>query len=177
MSGLSKYCIDIINLKNQEYQYEFRIGPSFFIHFEGSEIEKSSLDCLIVLRKAEGFIEAKFHIHGKIELECDRSLEKFHHSLHLDKRIVYKFGEEDREIDDEVELISQNRSSLDMSKYIYEFISMGIPMKKLHPRYKNEDQDYEEDLYYTSTDDNAQQEDDKGEIDPRWEALKKLKDN
>jgi len=177
MSGLSKYCIDIINLKNQEYQYEFRIDPSFFTHFEGSEIEKGSLDCLIVLRKAEGFIETNFRIQGKIELECDRSLDKFYHTIDLDKRMVYKFGEEDREIDDEIELISQNRQSLDMSQYIFEFISMGIPMKKLHPRYNNEDQDNEEDLYYTSTNDNTQKDDNKGETDLRWEALKKLKDN
>jgi uncharacterized metal-binding protein YceD (DUF177 family) len=175
MSGLSKYNIDIINLKNQEYQYEFRIDPSFFSQFEESEIKKGSLSCFIVLRKTESFIETIFHIQGKVELECDRSLEKFDHSIDLNRRMVFKYGDEDKEIDDEVELISRNRQGIEMSQFIYEFISMGIPMKKLHPKYNNEHQDNDEQLFYSSIVDGSQPENHEEEIDPRWETLKKLK--
>lgn len=175
MSGLSKYNIGIINLKNQEYQYEFRIDPSFFSQFEESEIKKGSLNCLIVLRKTESFIETIFHIQGNVELECDRSLEKFDHSIDLNRRMVFKYGDEDKEIDDEVELISRNRQSIDMSQFIYEFISMGIPMKKLHPKYNNENQDNDEQLFYSSIVDGSEPENNEEEIDPRWETLKKLK--
>ncbi len=175
MSGLSKYCIDIGNLKNQEYHFEYKIDPSFFRHFEESEIEKCSFDCFIVLRKTDGFIEANFKIQGSVELECDRSLDKFDHSIDLNKRMIFKFGEEDREIDDEVEMISKDRQSIDMSQFFFEFISMAIPMKKLHPRYMNEEQ-YDEGLYFSS-DKESDFENKKEEIDPRWEALKKLRDN
>ena len=132
-------------------------------------------DCLIVLRKTDGFIEASFKIQGFVGLECDRSLDRFDHSIDLDKRMIFKFGEEDREIDDEVEMISKDRQSLDMSQFIFEFISMAIPMKKLHPRYKNEEQ-VEEELYFSSEED-MDLDNQKEEIDPRWEALKKLRDN
>jgi uncharacterized metal-binding protein YceD (DUF177 family) len=175
MSGLSKYCIDIVSLKNQEYQFEFIVEPSFFQRFEESEIEKCSFDCLIVLRKTDGFIEANFKIQGFVELECDRSLDKFDHSIDLEKRMIFKFGEEDREIDDEVEMISKDRQSIDMSKFFFEFISMAIPMKRLHPRYMNEEQTNEE-LYFSS-EEKFDLDDQKEEIDPRWEALKKLRDN
>jgi len=67
--------------------------------------------------------------------------------------------------------------AIDMSQYIYEFISMGIPMKKLHPKYNNENQNNDEQLFYSSTVDDSQTVKNKEEIDPRWEALKKLKDN
>jgi uncharacterized metal-binding protein YceD (DUF177 family) len=174
MSGLSKYCIDIVSLKNQEYQFEYKIEPSFFQHFEESGIEKCSFDCLVVLRKTDGFIEANFIIQGIVELECDRSLDKFDHSIDLNKRMIFKFGEEDREIDDEVEMISYDRQSIDMSHFFFEFISMAIPMKKLHPRYLNEEQTDEE-LYFSSEDEDLDNR--KEEIDPRWEALKKLRDN
>lgn len=174
MSGLSKYCIDIVSLKNQEYQFEYKIEPSFFRHFEGSEIEKCSFDCLVVLHKTYGFIEAKFNVRGFVELECDRSLDKFNHSIDIDRRMIFKFGDEDREIDDEVEMIGRDRQSIDMSQFLFEFISMAIPMKKLHPRYLNEEQTDEE-LYFSS--ENVDLENLKEEIDPRWEALKKLRDN
>ena len=89
--------------------------------------------------------------------------------------MIFKFGEEDREIDDEVEMISKDRQSIDMSQFFFEFISMAIPMKKLHPRYMNEEQ-YDEGLYFSS-DKESDFENKKEEIDPRWEALKKLRDN
>jgi uncharacterized metal-binding protein YceD (DUF177 family) len=177
MSGLSTFCIDIVNLKNQEYQYEYSIDPSFFRYFEESEIKKGSLDCLIVLRKAEGFIETNFNVQGKVELECDRSLDKFDHNIDINKTLIFKFGDDDREIDDEVEMISWKKQRIDMSQYIYEFITMGIPMKKLHPRYNKGEENNEEQLTYSSANDRSAAEDDRGGIDPRWEALKKLKDN
>ena len=177
MSGLSEYRIDIVNLKNKQYQYQFSIDPSFFLNFEEGEIKKGSLDCLIVLRKTEGFIEASFNIQGTVELVCDRSLDKFDHDVKLDKLMIFKFGDEDREIDDEVELISHKRQRIDMSQYIYEFIMMNIPMKKLHPRYNTDVETAEEELIYSSSGKNPPSEGEQETIDPRWEALKKLKDN
>lgn len=176
MSGLSKYWIEIIHLKNQEYRYEFRIDDSFFAHFKESEIRKGSLDCLIILRRTEGFIETIFHIHGSVELECDRSLDKFDFPVHITRTLIFKFGEEDREIDDKVEMISRNRQRIGMAQYIYEFIAMNIPMRRLHPKYGNEAEGKEEGLFYSSAD--RSESADKGEdVDPRWEALKKLRNN
>jgi uncharacterized metal-binding protein YceD (DUF177 family) len=177
MSGLSKYCIEIINLKNQDYEYEFKVDPAFFSQFEESEIENGSLICFITLHKAESFIETNFRIQGKVELICDRSLEKFEHPIRENRKMVFKFGDEDKEIDDEVEMISRNRQRIDMSQYLYEFISMGIPMKKLHPKYSNEYIDDNEQLFYSSAEENSQVENNEEEIDPRWEALKKLRNN
>jgi uncharacterized metal-binding protein YceD (DUF177 family) len=88
--------------------------------------------------------------------------------------MIFKFGEEDREIDDEVEMISYDRQSIDLSHFFFEFISMEVPMKKLHPRYQNEEQNDEE-FYFSS--ENEDRDNRKEEIDPRWEALKKLRDN
>ena len=177
MSGLSKYCIDIINLKNQEYQYEFKIDTSFFSQFEESELKKGSLNCIVILRKTESFIETNFDIQGLVELECDRSLEKFDHPVNIKRKMVFKFGEEDKEIDDEVELISRNRQHIDMSQYLYEFISMGIPMKKLHPKYDGENEGNDEELFYSSNSGHSRIENSEEEVDPRWEALKRLKKN
>lgn len=177
MNGLSQYVIDIVNLKTQNYRFEFKIDPSFFNHFSESEIEKGYLDCFLDLKKAEGFIEVNFNIQGAVELECDRSLDLFDYPVNLSKRMIFKFGDMDTEIDDEVEMISHNRQSIDMAQYIYEFISMEIPMKRLHPRYSDETQEENDGFFYTSSEQNAGEEDDPESRDPRWEVLKKLKNN
>jgi len=175
MSDLSKYGIDIIGLNNQEYKYQYPIDHLFFRNFENNEIEKSSLNCKIVLNKTDNYIDASFQIDGFVELICDRSLDKFDYDLNLNNRILFKYGEEDREIDDEVEMISRTRQTINMAQYIYEFVITGIPMKKLHPRYT--ENDTEEEIVYSSGSTPEESEKKDQEMDPRWEALKKLRNN
>ena len=81
-----------------------------------------------------------------------------------------KYGDEAIELSDDVEIIPFNTQQVNVAKYMYEFISVAIPMKKLHPRY-NEEID-EDQIIYSSNED---EEEDKAEIDPRWIELKKLK--
>jgi uncharacterized metal-binding protein YceD (DUF177 family) len=46
---------------------------------------------------------------------------------------------------------------------------VAMPMKKLHPRYKNESS--EDQIIFSSTEDQEEMLD----VDPRWNELKKLK--
>lgn len=177
MDALSKYWIQIINLKNKNYRYDYLIDDSFFDHFENSPIEKGSLKCLLSLDKTDNYIQIHFNIEGRVELTCDRTLDKFDHPLTTDHQIMFKFGEEDREIDDEVEMISRSRQGINVAQYIYEFVSTSIPMKKLHPRFKDEDEEDDQLIYRSNTDETGDQEGEKEQkdIDPRWETLLKLR--
>ena len=175
MNDLSKYGVDIIGLKNQEYQYQYHVDHLFFRNFENNEIEKGSLNCIIVLNKTDNYIEARFQIDGYVELICDRSLDKFDCELNLTNRILFKYGEEDREIDDEAEMISRTRQTINMAQYIYEFVITRMPMKKLHPRYRADD--IKEEIVYSSRNTPEESEKSDQETDPRWEALKKLRNN
>jgi uncharacterized metal-binding protein YceD (DUF177 family) len=171
VNDLSTYWIEIIGLSNQIHKYEYSIGDGFFKNFEGSEVTKGFLKCSLQLTKNDNFIEIKFDISGKVELVCDRSLDPFDYPVHIEKIILFKYGEEDKEIDDEIEMISRHRQGINVGQYIYEFIGTSIPMKKLHPRYDSDST--EDELIYTSgmQHEEAQNEPD----DPRWEALKKLR--
>ncbi len=176
MNDLSTYWIDIIGLTNKVHLYEYSIDDAFYKIFDGSEISKGSLKCLLQLTKNDNFIEMQFDISGKVELICDRSLDLFDFPVHVKKTILFKYGEEDREIDDEIEMISRHRQGINVGQYIYEFIATAIPMKKLHPRYSGEETvNAENELIYSS--DNNKEEDPAEMKDPRWEVLKKLKNN
>ncbi|MBS0000007.1 MAG: DUF177 domain-containing protein [Cyclobacteriaceae bacterium] len=176
MNDLSTYWIDIIGLTNKVHDYGYSIEDKFFRNFEGNEISKGSLKCSIELIKNDNFINMKFDISGKVELMCDRSLDPFDYPLKIKKNILFKYGEEDREIDDEIEMISRNRQGINVGQYIYEFIVTEIPMKKLHPRFSGEESKEAADgLIYSSG--TGKDEDDSEIEDPRWEALKKLRNN
>jgi uncharacterized protein len=127
-----------------------------------------------VLDKHETFIETEYHIEGVLNLVCDRSLEPFDHPVKSDHKLVFKFGDVNQELSDEIVMIQRDTAVLDLGQYIFEFIALAVPMKKLHPKFRDE-QDEEGStgkIVYTSGDPDTKKED---EIDPRWNILKNLK--
>ena len=58
--------------------------------------------------------------------------------------------------------------------FIYEFITVAVPLKRLHPKFVDEE-DENEDFVYTSGEDDEEKEISPEEIDPRWKELLKLK--
>ena len=171
---MKAFRVNIIGLSLKAYHYDFQLGDAFFKEYGVDQVAGGELVASVALDKKETFIEADFRIKGHIGLVCDRSLEPFDLALDLKKRIVFKYGEEETELSDEIIVIRRDRVFLDVGQYFYEFIVLEIPMKKLHPKFRDaEDQDDNPGkMVYTSTP-NPDSGDDL--IDPRWEQLKKLK--
>jgi uncharacterized protein len=178
MKAMRDFDIDIFKLSNQKHDYEYVIDSSFFEGFENSIVEKGNLKVNLRLDKSETFIQANFHIAGNVELTCDRSLEKYDFLLDQDNKLIFKYAEEFNEISDEILTIPKELQQLNMAQYIYEFIGLAIPMKKLHPKFVTDDdqEDAETILIYTTGAEKAGEEE-KEEIDPRWDILNKLKKN
>jgi uncharacterized metal-binding protein YceD (DUF177 family) len=117
------------------------------------------------------------HISGWVELICDRSLDPFKYTIETEGQVIYKFGAEEKEIDDEVIMITRNHQFINLAQNIYEFISVAVPMKKLHPRYNSEEDEADDGLFYTTREENQEKDENPAEGDPRWEILRKLKNN
>ncbi|MDX2302155.1 MAG: DUF177 domain-containing protein [Microscillaceae bacterium] len=182
MDKLEDYSISIANLKNQEYPYQFTIDKGFFDLFDYGLVQNGELTVDLNLIKSDTLIQLFFTIQGYVWLVCDRSLEEFEYPLYVQEKLILKFGEENAQISEELELISRNTLEINIAQYLYEFIGISIPMKKLHPRFQTEEDDSESDsvLVYSSVevDPNTSEEledDQNQEVDPRWQILKKLK--
>ena len=92
--------------------------------------------------------------------------------IEADNRLAVKLGTGYSE-DDDLVTIDENEGLLDVSWFIYEFIALAIPIKHVHePGMCNAAmiEALEEHSAARSSD-----EEDEQAIDPRWEALKKLK--
>ncbi len=170
MKELDRFNIDIFKLSNSEHNYQFEIGNSFFLDQPDSIVNKGKGRVEVILEKNERFINVRFHLGLSVELECDRTLEPFDFDIYKEENLIFKFGEEEAELDDNIIVIHRDRQRINLAQYIYEFISISVPMKKLHPRFGEEVG--EDEMIYTSSE--AQKSKD-GSIDPRWEKLKKLK--
>lgn len=171
MRGLKEFQIDIFSLSNKLHEFEFEITDSLLQVYEQSLLEKGEGICKLSLLKSETMMTLHFNIDAKVELICDRSLDKFMYPIKVEEKIIIKFGEDNYSLSDDVLVIKSDTPGLNVSNFIYEFINLAVPMKKLHPRY--EDEDEQPDIIYSSEEETENESNES--VDPRWEALKKLK--
>ncbi len=173
---LEAYRVNIVGLSNKVHYFNFELGAEFFRKYGTELVPTGDFRVDVVLDKHETFIDAEFKIHGKVELTCDRSLEQFDFQIETARKMLFKYGEKDEEITDEIMTISRDTVSLELGQFIYEFIALSVPLKKLHPRFQNDadDEESEGKIVYSSSDEPTQANNGE-EIDPRWNILKKLK--
>jgi uncharacterized metal-binding protein YceD (DUF177 family) len=181
---LKTFDIEIIKFKEGHHEIEFKVGDDFFRNFEDNQIlEKGELTVRVSLEKGLNVIELTFLITGTVELTCDRSLEVFDYPLEVEEMILYKYGSQEQEIDEQVFMITRDTPSINVAQLIYEFILLSLPAKKIHPDYINE-LDEEDDFHteggYVYLDDQSEENDvnpseSTKPIDPRWEQLLTLK--
>lgn len=179
---MGAYSVNIIGLSsNKVHHFDYDLGEAFFREFGTDLVSQGKFRAEVALNKHETFIEADFNIKGNAVLVCDRSLEPFDFPIDSKHSIVFKFGDVNEEMSDEIIMIHRDTATLELGQYMYEFIALAIPMKKLHPKFQEtEDEEDEENpegkIVYTSSDNSGDdKDDDNNGIDPRWDILKKLK--
>lgn len=169
MKLFKDYKIEIFGLKNGSHEFDFVFEDKLFSQFENSQVTKGKGTCKVKMTKSDSMITLLFEVAGTIELECDRSLEKFDYQVQINKDQIYKYGEEEKELSEDVFVILKGTQEINIASLLFELIHLEIPMKKVHPRFQSTNE--EDELIFTS-----KKEDEKEKsADPRWEALKKLK--
>lgn len=165
-----EYIIPIKGLALGEHRYTFKIDNAFFSKYEYFNTNKGLLNLTVDMVKESNLMDFKFHFVGYIELVCDRCLDKF--NLNIEKksfRLIVNYGNKFEEISDEIVTIPSNDASIDLGKYIYEFISLMLPIKKVHVDDENGNSACNKEMLdkissYTEY-----------RSDPRWDALKNIK--
>ncbi len=158
-------------LKEGEHSYHFEVNDTFFDEFDISEIKKGNLKIHVILAKQISVITLTFKINGFVNVTCDRCLENFNLKINSSTRLYLKYSENEVD-DDEVIYISENKHSINIAQYIYEFIDFSLPLKRIHP----EDNEGKNTCNIEMINKLKKLNSEGSEmIDPRWEELKKLK--
>ena len=74
--------------------------------------------------------------------------EEFDFPIEITERVIYKYGEDYEELDDTLFTIPFGAESIDFSNLIYDLINVQIPMKKLHPKFQEEEDEFDVDALY-----------------------------
>ncbi len=181
MKELKKYNIPIGSLEDKSYELDFESGDAFFEAMEQEMIQHGSFKTHLVLTKSASMIQLNFHIQGILGLICDRSLDPFDEPIDIREQLFLKFSDHNEELTDEIELILWETQQINIARYLFDFIVLSLPMKKLHPRFREEEDGADETLegkvIYRSEPSDSKDETNGPPIDPRWESLRKLNNN
>ena len=172
MCSLETYKIDLKGLKEDETVFDFDLRDDFFQSLDGSQLEHGALHVSVSIRKMTGFFELLFHTEGSVTVSCDRCLDDMEQPISTDNRMMVKLGDTYSDDDDTV-TIDENEGILDLSWFIYEFIMLAIPIKHVHAPGKCNSAMTQKLEELSGAVRSGEEEAEA--IDPRWEALLKLK--
>ena len=154
------YRVNIVGLSNKAHHFDYELSEDFLSRYGKDLFSKGSFVANVTVDKHETFLEVDFEIKGSAQLVCDRSLETFDQPVEVHRKMVFKYGEADEELSDEIQVIHRDTVSLDLGQFFYEFIGLALQMKRLHSRFQDEDTNEEGTIVYTSDNDASENNND-----------------
>jgi uncharacterized protein len=173
---IREFSIELPKLRNGKNEFHFEVGEKFFGHFDQSIVQSGKVEVDLDLHKSLNQLDAHFRIEGEVVLACDRCVLPFSFSIQSEKRLVYTYdvkGVEEEEDLDEVLYIEPKAHLLDVSQEIYDFVCLEIPIRKV-PKDCGDDCPNNP-LNLLKAQGKIGEASEEAPVDPRWEALKKLK--
>ena len=177
MSVLEQFKIDLTALTAEETPLDYELGDEFFAALDDAQVKSGSLHVSGSIRKASGFYELTLHTTGTVRVTCDRCLDLMDLPIEASLTATVKMAgaAEATTDDDEVIIVDERDGLLDTAWPIYESIALAVPIQHVHqPGDCNVlmSEKLAKLSAARSSDADAQQA-----IDPRWQALAKLKGN
>jgi len=171
MDKLRNYDISFSGLKTGKHEFRLEIDKGFFQLFDTEqEFTNPRITADVLLDKHSTFLEFDIKVKGTVELVCDITTENFDHPVENDIRVLVKFGEEYDDSEEDVITIPANDHAFNIAQLVYESVVLSIPMKKVSPEVSDEDLAILDKFSPKET-----EEEEEHKSDPRWDALKNLK--
>ncbi len=155
MSQKDDMIIRFSGLKPGVYNYGFDLADEFFEEYENDEIAGGKVKIDVVMERMEHMLMFTFRLNGEVTTFCDRCLGKMNVPVDGEEHLCVRFSDTETAVE------------MDLAQWLYEYVAVRIPMQHIHP-----DGDCDPEVTKFIVDEEQKNED---EIDPRWEALKKLK--
>ena len=166
--------IDLKGLNEGANHLEFDLDDTYFKAVEAPEVSRGKVRVLLdITRTGNDFFTLDFHETGVVMVPCDICLDPMEQSIEITQRLEVKLGTENSEEDDLV-MVAEDEGILDITWYLYEFIALAIPIKHVHAPGKCNSAMIRTLEEYSAT--RSGQEGNEMPMDPRWEALLKLKE-
>lgn len=128
------YKIQISGLAQGKHDYEFPVKGDFFREFDNPQIKDASLVAKVELDKGSGWMNVSCNVSGVIVTACDRCLDDLEIPMDFTADIAVKAAKlgEETESTDEFLIIDPSEGELDLKQFIYDYICVNLPLKRVH---------------------------------------------
>ena len=174
MNDLKEYLIPFVGLKIGKHQFDYQIDNTFFKNFDYDEYNAVSVKVDIVLEKKSTMLELDFKHKGTVNVPCDVSGEEFDLPIKGKLKLLVKFGDAFNDDNEELLILPHGEFQVNVAQYIYETIVLSIPLRRVHPGIKDGSLTEVIQKLESLAPKEGKTEEQKDDIDPRWENLKKL---
>lgn len=183
----SLYKIPLKSLTEGVHKFEYILDDQYFklIGDADSDIKRGKVNIEVTVKRTSSMFEFNFVINGEVYVPCDRCLDDMTMETVSNNRLIVKFGREYSEESDEVVVIPEDEGEINIAWFLYEFVALSIPMKRVHPPGKcnrmmsSKLSKHRAVSPEDSDDDDSDMDDeviDDAPADPRWDTLKGLVD-
>ena len=136
MSKRNVFEIAFVGLKPGIHEFNYEVDDKFFAAVaEEKDFSNCNAKIKLLLDKKTGFMLLKFEIGGKADVVCDRCSNTLGMDLWDEFNMVVKMVDNPEEMnskedDPDIYYISKTESHLHLNDWIYEFVSLSVPMQK-----------------------------------------------
>lgn len=168
-----EFSIPFSGLKQGKHEFGYTIENTFFESFEYNEFSGADIIIAVTLNKMSTMMELGMHARGTVNVNCDLTNEPYDQKIKANLELVIKFGDEYNNDNDEILVLPHAEHQINIGQYIYEMLVLSVPLKKVHPgvldgTLQSEALKKLEELQPKESKTHTE------DIDPRWDALKKL---
>ena len=167
------YALRISGIADGNHDFSFELDQQFFASLDQNELSNGRVEASVLLEKKPGVFSLHFNLEGEVETTCDRCLETYLAPVDTKETIFVKPGESAGEIREDVIMIHRDDHEIEVGQLMYEFIVLALPLKRVHPDDENGEPSCDPEML-RKLEEHQGMEKENEEIDPRWEALKKI---
>ena len=172
MGRFDKYNVDLKGMRVASLEMEFDLDNAFFADIEGEEFQKGTVKAKVTVNKNRDIFDFSFSLAGTVIVPCDRCLDDLAIEVATENTLRVKLGDSYADEGDIV-VIPENEGDLNIAWYLYEFIVLALPMKRVHaPGKCNHEMTGRLKKHSAEAVESEDGED--MQIDPRWAGLKDI---
>ncbi len=167
MEALQEHTIAFTGLKDGQHEFTYELGQPFFAAAGEEEFEGGLVQVRVVLDKTPSLLVAHIHVEGPVQVLCDHCNAPMELVIKGDQRQIFQSTGDEPFEDDELVNLDPKAHSINLSHYIYECLRLALPARHVHAP-GGCDPEVDAVLGKLTVEHEPVP-------DPRWEALKQLK--